>query len=140
MTEYKRIRKFRGISPHNGKWIYGYLVPRGILEDADYLEEYWIATGLENECYPVKSETIGQFTGLLDKNKKEIYEGDITKEGDVIKFECGCFWIYKKERTSILQASPLGCYPLYRIDTERFIEVIGNIYENRELLADENQL
>ena len=64
-----------------------------------------------------------QFTGLLDKNGKEIYEGDIYLPRDgvkrIIEFKDGCF----AEKNS---------FPTFRIELGG--EVIGNIYENPELL------
>lgn len=70
---------------------------------------------------------IMQFTGLCDKNGKEIYEGDILKDYDneqiaVVSFEDGSFIAtYENISTTIFEWSGE--------------EIIGNIYENPELLA-----
>lgn len=88
----------------------------------------------------IDENTIGQYTGIDDKNGKEIYEGDIvycqTKYGKakaIIKFIDGKFVAYWD---SILTHPQNGhCIACYEIN-KRF-EVIGNIYEDIELLGGE---
>ena len=72
-----------------------------------------------------------QFTGLKDKNGKEIYEGDIltSPDGDFeVCFDEGCFWVSQELDFN----APLYVYATY----ENICEVIGNIYENPELIKE----
>lgn len=96
-------------------------------------------------CDDRRDVVLMQFTGLKDKNGKHIYEGDIcepvqaafqTQEKDVIVFENGCFWIKNsiRDTSSGILHYPKGCYPLYKINTESYLKIIGNIYANPELL------
>ena len=66
---------------------------------------------------------IEQFTGLHDKNGKEIYEGDIVTDG-VGKYKI----IYD------LKLAGYQPYCIFRDDPENYCEVIGNIYENPDLV------
>lgn len=83
-------------------------------------------------CWLVYPETVGQYTDLCDKNGKKIFEGDIVK----------CAMVYDsasafKSKTEIVAVEYIdGCfYPLYDCKKKE-IEVIGNIYDNPELLTD----
>ena len=131
--------KFRGKSVKNCEWLYGYLFPRSLLEDADYLEPLWIASGFENECMAVDTESIGQYTGLHDKNGKEIYEGDIVKFEDVSGYKDGCASVIWHEDSCgyYLENDDDNIYDtLYDFTPSYQMEIIGNIHENPELLEE----
>lgn len=129
--------KVRGKCVKTGGMVYGYLFPRSMIEDPDFLAQFWIATGFENECYPVGVNTIGQFTGLHDKNGKEIYEGDIIRLGGNTYDLC----YYANQNVVVEWFDGLTGFKPFNdthsdydtIDPES-CEVIGNINENKDLL------
>lgn len=102
------------------------------------------------EYFAVEENTVGQYTGLKDKNEKEIYEGDIVEIGDFtysIKFEIGSFMLVRCSDETDMYAEFDNCwndevYPLCQLHWESNAEenmlynceVIGNIYDNQELL------
>lgn len=125
----ERAIKFRGKASPRHPWVYGYyhLSYDGSLFNL-------ISTIIEGVThdYPVDERSVGQFTGLLDKNGNEIYEGDILSNSVakwIVVFNTGCFchkMVGSDERpTELALRSLIGG------------EVIGNVYENPELLADE---
>lgn len=153
----RRIIKFRGKNIHTGEWLYGDYHREGkthyIAKPRDYLREY---APIE---FIVDAKTIGQFTGLLDRNGKEIYEGDIIR--------IGCHaWLDWKELDSVNAevifeeymfdarwrnpdaGQPIPFHPDDDPDYEseyicemlanlpNTIEVIGNRFDNPSLISD----
>jgi hypothetical protein len=141
-----RTIKFRGQRIDNGEWVYGYLyqlpLPTGVgcmilttnntHEDNSIEPEYHLAFTLWVDLFPVKPETVGQYTEQKDKNSQEIYDGDVLRNIDGLK-RVGNEWIdnvhiipveYKEARFNISCLSKVLEYT----------EVIGNIYDNPELL------
>lgn len=129
-----RTIKFRGKSADNGKWITGYYYHECgntyIVEDRQSLSET-----SRNVPYVVIPETVGQFTGLFDNNGKEIYEGDILFMGNdeyeniynKVGIKDGCFGYIGEYSGELL---PFCNYNV----TE---EVVGNIYDNPDLIKEE---
>ena len=131
--------KFRGKNKDIG-WVFGQLA-YGLNGETYIIEEVELdnSYGLEETIlYPVmwhrvSPDTIGQYTGLHDKNGKEIYEGDIVKSFFVDIDEEGNE-VYKY-RTIKVKYDAVLCW--YNIDNFMNLEVIGNIYDNPELLVGE---
>ena len=131
-----RTIKFRGKTHGNGKWYYGSLVYSNEINAAIYFQ---IGNGLVKtmDWVYVNQKTVGQFTGLLDKNGEWIYEGDILKwEKDglmyVVRFWHGMFYASVEEcNKGILGGFPLHAFTKYE---DRKCEIVGNIYDNPELL------
>lgn len=131
-----RTIKFRGKTHGNGKWYYGSLVYSDEINAAIYFQ---IGRGLVKtmDWVYVIPKTVGQFSGLYDCNEKEIFEGDILKwEKDgllyVVKFWDGMFYASVEECNDGI----LGGFPLYALTKyeDRKCKIVGNIYDNPELL------
>lgn len=85
--------------------------------------------------YLIKIETIGQCTGLYDKNRKEIYEGDIVKYISYAKEDVGYIGFHARSASFrvIAKHTDFGIGNRGGLH-ELQLEVIGNIYDNPELL------
>ena len=135
MREIREIL-FRGKCCTTGEWVEGFL---GIEELDDYvIQQFSFDEYFASECidqYSVKLETVGQYTGLTDKNGKKIFEGDIL-EGDLEdNLDPGAKW-----RSEVIWGKfGWNCkgnkisLPMDEWDI-REGEVIGNIHDNPELL------
>lgn len=126
---------FRGKRTDNGKWCEGYLSKsrdenKQLKLCIDYEEKGVMCSSI------VIPETVGQYTGLKDKNGKRIFEGDIVycksrldNANMVVIFECGQFRMVLSENYRNYQTNS-GFYDINCFDKE----VIGNIHDNPELL------
>lgn len=125
--------KFRGKRIDNGEWVYGCLT-----RYSDHMSYIVVDVTENNGTYQVLTETVGQYTGLKDKNGREIYEGDILEYNDhayaqtggnkndsivrhVVEYENGLFDVG-------------GMLLVDAVINDDEAEVIGNIYENPRLL------
>jgi len=127
--------KFRA-QDYTGTWHYGYIVQDTIIPvNSDGSAELGIS------IY-VKPETIGQFTGLYDKNGNEIYEGDLVEmmrpveksrkrmmARHIVTCHNVCDWVFEslaKEVLGLMMANHSD------FDSYRF-EVVGNVFDNPDL-------
>lgn len=101
---------------------------------------YQIGDFEKSLCYKVDKDTLGQYTGLHDKNGKEIYEGDIL-EIKGFSYKGYCTGVIKKNVVVEFKDYRWSCghKSLLNLSTwkEVTLEVIGNIYDNSELLGGE---
>lgn len=130
--------EFRGKTVDGGEWIYGDLIQ---MDDECYIQHTeYVSQGEWDSSYTdcvgevVDTETVGQYTGLTDKNGTKIFEGDIVE------------YITGKDFSNVAQIIFKDCQFLCKDIHNRMItqpafmnvefEVIGNIYDNPELLKN----
>ena len=116
---------FRGKQRNNGEWFYGDLIHLN----------HCVSIRSKDCARSVVPETVGQYTGLTDKNGMRIFEGDLirsteTGETAIVQWfsEHSAFMIWCKTSNQV------GF--LYECE-KSIIEVIGNIYDNPELIGGE---
>ena len=144
---------FRGKRVNNGEWVYGDLVriPNGdsfeyyIISDFDDMDGIYDVGKYAIKVIP---ETVSEFCGLTDKNGKKIFEGDI------IRIYSSNWWCgytnnqLEKEKCRVYYCEAVACFKfndgkfensfsnyLFKDSEKRYsLEVIGNIYDNPELI------
>lgn len=126
---------FRGKRVDNGEWIEGSLCTTIPLDEDFYTISYFDFEGyyIEEKVIP---ETVGQYTGLTDKNGKKIFEGDILKhrvQGDILVERGVVEWEEQHGRWVYRLNSMKPTFYLHNPDA---FEVIGNIHDNSELLKE----
>lgn len=132
---------FRGKDDESGKFVYGYYgLERDMRYEGDFLLKpaiTWEENGVMMHSFVIP-ETVGQYTGLTDKNGTKIFEGDIVKHsqqylsGTVISV--GVVKFYKSYCGWLISDSTNGRANMFLVNQHTSVEVIGNIYDNPELL------
>ena len=127
---------FRGKRIDNGEWVEGYYCTNPEWDRKAHGEHHWIISCKNAIRYEVDPTTIGQYTGLNDKNGKKIFEGNIVDcwsegvnaQGTVQQRRDGLWIIYPAWQKHIMWGL---CPDEYSNTT---VEVIGNTHDNPELI------
>lgn len=140
----KRKIEFRGKRVDNGEWVYG--LPMYMNYIKEFTEHEWIDE-LDNNrvkkyqtsaAFQIEGETLGQFTGLCDKNGKKIYEGDVVKFIDydsydegfenagVVKYGGNMFYVTNRYSLNMEDL-------VDDLEGSMYCEVISNIYDDPEM-------
>ena len=132
----KRIIKFRGKDIEHHKWVYGSLI---VWPDGEtYIADSGKARDIVLRREEVDPDTVGQFTGLYDCRGNGIYDGDILgAKGKVIGWVKSGVRGYCYDVVYVNHPAGESRWTLYstvKDDYPEQIEVIGNIYDNPELL------
>ncbi|KAF6584975.1 YopX family protein [Paenibacillus sp. EKM211P] len=131
--------KFRGKRLDNGEWVFGDIWQHnGRVDIVDH----------RAQSHPVAHETVGQYTGLRDRDNKEIYEGDILKrdwqehslEDDIghVSFQDGGFVLHLPGTVGFDEYLS-QYYRGYSASSGTDFYVIGNIHDNPELLQPQGR-
>ena len=121
---------FRGKRLDNGEWVEGDLVHSVYKVGDTCVGKFGCTLGM----HQVAPSTVGQYTGLKDKNGKMIFEGDILLLDDIkgiVNYGTGCFCVNLSGQDYLYRSNPaidivLNGYP--------GLEIIGNIHDNPEAL------
>lgn len=129
---------FRGKRLDNGEWIAGHLLKyedgsaRMVSSNTDIFCFEKDESIIQTVAHRVDPETVGQCTGLVDKNGKKIFEGDILSVCNSKAFLFAVAW----NNQYVLKCTSNGVSDniLNVIESPEDVEVVGNIYDNSELI------
>ena len=132
--------KFRGKRIDNGEWVVGSLINK--IKPTEIEDVFWASLIHDGAltAVEVNPETVGQFTGLHDKNGVEVWEGDIVSSD----------WLINEEKIifnctgEVKYSNKNYCYEIRGVNTFmpfssdestlKSIEIIGNVFDKPELL------
>lgn len=145
----KPVEYYNMIDNSGGKWVEGYLITLhdgqspAIQSEIKIVPDY-VGARIDSKIFCVIPETVGQYTGLTDKNDNRIFEGDVLKMEiksnyinplqsplvfiGVCKFKDGAFG-FSKQRADIEEFTAFSS-TTYNVE----FEIIGNIHDNSDLL------
>ena len=136
-----RVNKYRGL--HNDEWVYGYYAvirKRSVIIKLNSESYYSVDENLQNrsgnEIADVKTDTVGQYIGVDDKNGKEIYGGDIVKTNSGRLCKVVWFSSPQYQGWDLMPIETKNPAPT-EVDFWNNLEVVGNVYENSDLLKEE---
>ena len=133
---------FRGKDSITKSWVYGALVQQqdDTLKEKAFIisySNYQFGDFSEAVMHEVDPETVGQCTGFGDKNGNKIFEGDIVSICNSKTFFFIVYWNHAVKsfilKSTVNGVNGIDCNVL---DSTQDIEVIGNIYDNPELIKD----
>ena len=134
---------FRGKRTDNGEWVYGYVCCYGWTGK----ENTYIVPNYASALYSleVDPKTVGQYTGLTDKNGKRIFEGDIVLVPYIDPiFKCTwndtspCEWAIVKYCNGVFCVEYIESGDKFTLSAmDGYMKIVGNIYDNPELLGGE---
>lgn len=120
--------------PINSNWVYGGIFPQN--DGGDFAVIYQQEPEIKK--FSVYADTVGQYTGRMDKKERKIFEGDILKSPIWLngKYQeiCVCKWV---ECEGVYDIQGFGLFvgnKLLKTDEWDEFEIIGNIFDNPELL------
>ena len=150
---------FRGKRIDNGEWVKGYILNDGfeglLIAPSTIYYDYDDLPGIFKECI-IAPDTLGQYTGLTDRNGKKIFEGDIlnvdaddslgalqvvVKYGeyeadDEYLFSDRFLGFYIESEHATTKVAPSS---IMQIEEEGlYVEVVGNVFDNTELIGGES--
>lgn len=123
----ERIIKFRGKHISTGEWLFG-----SHYDDCgeEYILPNIVGSAIDYEDYQVDPNTVGQFTGVCDKDNAPIYEGDIVRNG-----EEGFYYVVEWWDDAAFRAKQIGSSSSIGLNCWRkYLKKCGNRYDNPELM------